>query len=93
MILDEPTAGLDAEAEHAIHRRMTSHRRGWTSLLISHRLGAVRDADRIIVLASGRVAEMGNHQELIARGGLYRRLFDLQASGYNSDVTTIEEGQ
>jgi ATP-binding cassette, subfamily B, bacterial len=82
MILDEPSAGLDAEAEHEIHTSLKAHRDGQTSLLISHRLGAVRDADRIIVLADGRVVEQGDHAELLVAGGQYARLFTMQASGY-----------
>lgn len=82
LILDEPSAGLDAEAEHAIHHRLREHRAGRTSLLISHRLGAVRDADTIAVLADGRIAERGRHAELLAAGGAYARLFTLQAEGY-----------
>jgi ATP-binding cassette subfamily B protein len=82
LILDEPSAGLDAEAEHAIHQSLRAHRAGATSLLISHRLGAVRDADRIVVLAGGTVVEEGSHDELLRAGGAYARLFTLQASGY-----------
>jgi ATP-binding cassette, subfamily B, bacterial len=82
LILDEPSAGLDAEAEHAIHQRLVAMREGRTSLLISHRLGSVRDADVIYVLAGGRIIEQGTHQQLMAAGGEYRRLFALQASGY-----------
>jgi ATP-binding cassette, subfamily B, bacterial len=83
LILDEPSSGLDAEAEHAIHRQLTVIREGRTSLLISHRLGSVRDADIILVLSGGRIAERGSHQELMAARGEYYRLFCLQASGYN----------
>lgn len=85
MILDEPSAGLDAEAEHDIHTRLREIRSGRTSLLISHRLGAVRDADRIVVLADGIVSEQGDHDELLTAGGVYARLFTLQASGYRGD--------
>ncbi|MDE3724926.1 ABC transporter ATP-binding protein [Nocardiopsis sp. N85] len=84
LILDEPGAGLDAEAEHAVHSGLREHRRGRTSLLISHRLGAVRDADRLIVLEEGRVAESGTHAELVSAGGLYAHLFGLQAEGYRT---------
>jgi ATP-binding cassette, subfamily B, bacterial len=82
LILDEPSSGLDAEAEHEIHHRLRDHRAGRTSLLISHRLGAVRDADVIAVLAGGRIAEQGGHAQLLAAGGAYARLFTLQSEGY-----------
>jgi ATP-binding cassette subfamily B protein len=85
LILDEPSSGLDAEAEHAIHERLREHRRGRTSLLISHRLGAVRDADVIVVLDAGQIVEQGSHAELMALGGRYATLFTLQARGYGSD--------
>jgi len=84
LILDEPTSGLDAEAEYEIHTSLAAHRKGRTSVLISHRLGAVRDADRIAVLVDGRIAELGNHDTLISTGGTYARLFALQASGYST---------
>jgi ATP-binding cassette subfamily B protein len=86
LILDEPASGLDAEAEHAIHAELAAHRAGRTSVLISHRLGSIRDADRIAVLADGQVAELGTHDELLADGGTYARLFRLQARGYDSQV-------
>ncbi|MBV9448156.1 MAG: ABC transporter ATP-binding protein [Streptosporangiaceae bacterium] len=82
LILDEPSSGLDAEAEHAIHQRINAIRSGRASLLISHRLGSVRDADAIFVLTGGRVIESGTHEELMAAHGEYHRLFSLQASGY-----------
>ncbi|MET7304376.1 ABC transporter ATP-binding protein [Embleya sp. NPDC005575] len=85
MILDEPSAGLDAEAEHEIHAELRRHRTGRTSLLISHRLGAVREADLIVVLSEGCVAERGDHAALMATGGEYARLFTLQANGYQDD--------
>ncbi|TDC40852.1 ABC transporter ATP-binding protein [Micromonospora sp. KC213] len=86
LILDEPSSGLDAEAEHDLHARLRELRRGRTSLLISHRLNAVRDADTIVVLADGRIAERGRHDELLAAGGGYARLFTLQARGYREDA-------
>jgi ATP-binding cassette subfamily B protein len=88
LILDEPSSGLDPEAEHAMHVRLREFRRGTTSLLISHRLGAVRGADLIAVIDEGRVAETGTHAELLALDGLYARLFRLQAGGYGVEVPT-----
>ncbi|MEE4599188.1 ABC transporter ATP-binding protein [Streptomyces sp. DSM 41524] len=84
MILDEPSAGLDAEAEQEIHTSLRRHRDGRTSLLISHRLGSLRDADVIVVLAKGRVVEQGNHRTLMEAGGEYARLFAIQANSYQS---------
>ncbi|WP_018352562.1 ABC transporter ATP-binding protein [Longispora albida] len=84
MILDEPSAGLDAEAEHEVHVQLKRHRAGRTSLLISHRLGAVRDADLIVTLEGGRVVEQGGHAVLSAGDGPYARLFRLQAAGYQA---------
>ncbi|GGL03604.1 ABC transporter ATP-binding protein [Planomonospora parontospora] len=82
LILDEPSSGLDAEAEAEIHTRLREHRAGRTSLLISHRLNTIRDADLIAVLSDGRIAEHGEHHRLIAEDGAYARLFNLQARGY-----------
>ena len=85
LILDEPTAGLDAHAEHEVHRRLEAYRaESRTSLLISHRLGSVRTADHIVVLADGEVAEQGSHDDLCARGEIYADLFALQATGYRN---------
>ncbi|MEU2391440.1 ABC transporter ATP-binding protein [Streptomyces sp. NPDC007369] len=85
LILDEPSSGLDAEAEHEIHTSLRRYRAGRTSLLISHRLGSVRDADRIVVLSDGAIAEQGTHDALMLSGGEYARLFSLQASGYREE--------
>ena len=87
LVLDEPSAGLDPEAEHGIQRALAQLRAGRTTLLISHRLSTVRDADRIVVLEAGKVAEEGSHQELLARPGRYADLFRLQASGYSEDFS------
>jgi ATP-binding cassette subfamily B protein len=82
LILDEPTAALDARAEYEVFTRFSELVRGRTAILISHRFSTVRMADRIIVLQGGLIAESGLHEELVARGGLYAELFRLQAVGY-----------
>ena len=82
MVLDEPSSGLDADAEHEIHENLRRLRQGRTSLLVSHRLSAVRSADRIIVLRDGRIAEEGDHDRLMAAEGSYARMFTRQAADY-----------
>jgi ATP-binding cassette subfamily B protein len=82
LVLDEPTASLDAEAEYEIFQRFGELTAGRIAVLISHRFSTVRMADRIVVLEDGRITELGSHQELIALGGTYARLFNLQAEGY-----------
>lgn len=82
LVLDEPTAALDAEREYEIFQRFRELTEGKIALLISHRFSTVRMADRIAVLEGGRVTELGSHQELLALGGTYARLFNLQAEGY-----------
>ncbi len=82
LILDEPTASLDARAEHDVFQRFAELTRGRMALLISHRFSTVRMADRILVLENGQVSETGSHDELMTRRGLYSQLFELQASSY-----------
>lgn len=82
LILDEPTAALDARAEYEVFLRFSELVAGRMAILISHRFSTVRMADRIIVLQDGRVLEDGTHDELVVNGGLYAELFALQAAGY-----------
>ncbi|MBX8610994.1 ABC transporter ATP-binding protein/permease [Pseudomonas cichorii] len=82
LILDEPTAALDAAAEAAVFNRFREYAKGRMTLLISHRFSSVRNAEHIVVLEHGRVLERGDHDSLMAAGGHYARLFDLQAQGY-----------
>ncbi|HET7386379.1 MAG TPA: ABC transporter ATP-binding protein [Nocardioidaceae bacterium] len=87
LVLDEPTAALDAATEHALFERYTAaareaSRRGAVTLLVTHRFSTVASADVVVVLDRGRVAEVGTHAELVARRGHYAELYDLQARGY-----------
>ncbi|MCE8421905.1 ATP-binding cassette domain-containing protein, partial [Rhodovulum sulfidophilum] len=82
LILDEPTAALDARSEFEVFQRFKELSAGRTAVLISHRFSSVRMADRILVLAGGRVEANGTHEELLARPGRYAELFELQAAGY-----------
>jgi ATP-binding cassette, subfamily B, bacterial len=82
LILDEPTAALDARAEFHVFQRFKELSHGRTAVLISHRFSSVRMADRILVMADGRVEAMGTHEELLAQRGRYAELFELQAAGY-----------
>jgi ATP-binding cassette subfamily B protein len=82
VVLDEPTAALDAQAEYELFQRFRELATGRTVLLISHRFSTVRMADRILVLEDGRIAESGSHAELVALGGRYAALFEMQAGRY-----------
>ncbi|MBM1169367.1 ABC transporter ATP-binding protein [Microvirga arabica] len=82
LILDEPTAALDARSEYEVFQRFRDLSLGKTAILISHRFSTVRMADRILVLENGQVVEAGSHEQLVASGGRYAELFELQASGY-----------
>jgi ATP-binding cassette, subfamily B, bacterial len=90
VLLDEPTAQLDVRGEAEIFNRILAATRRCTTILISHRFSTVRQADRICVLEKGRVVELGTHDELMARGGRYRTMFDLQAQRFG--LAEDEEG-
>jgi ATP-binding cassette, subfamily B, bacterial len=85
LILDEPTAALDAEAEAALFERFRRLTEGRTSILISHRFPTVKMADEIVVLERGRIVEQGTHAELVAKGGRYARMYELQARAYREE--------
>ncbi|HWZ26313.1 MAG TPA: ABC transporter ATP-binding protein [Verrucomicrobiae bacterium] len=82
LVLDEPTAALDARSEHEVFERFAELTKGKMALLISHRFSTVKMADRIIVLEKGVIAEQGRHEQLMAHGGRYAEMFELQASSY-----------
>jgi ATP-binding cassette subfamily B protein len=82
VILDEPTASLDARAEYEGFKRFSDLTKGKTAVIISHRFSTVRMADRILVLKNGEMLEIGTHEELLEKDGLYAELFNLQAQGY-----------
>jgi ATP-binding cassette subfamily B protein len=82
LVLDEPTATMDAKAEASLYEHFRELCRGKMTILISHRFSTVRMADRIIVLNGGRIVEQGSHDDLMAQGGQYAQLFTLQAKGY-----------
>ncbi|HXX46749.1 MAG TPA: ABC transporter ATP-binding protein, partial [Myxococcota bacterium] len=86
VLLDEPTAQLDVRGEAEIFDRILAATRHATTILISHRFSTVRHADRICVLEHGRVAELGSHDELLAQGGRYRTMFELQARRFGADL-------
>jgi len=82
LILDEPTAALDARSEFEVFNRFKELSEGKTAVLISHRFSSVRMADRIVVMVDGHVEAAGTHAQLLAQGGRYAELFELQAAGY-----------
>ena len=81
LILDEATSHLDSEAESLVQKALTNLMKGRTALVIAHRLSTVQRVDRILVMSDGRIVEQGKHEELLARGGIYKRLHDLQLQG------------
>lgn len=86
LILDEPTAHLDVSAEVGLFDQLLTHAEGLTSIVISHRYSTVRRAERIVVIAQGAIIEDGSHDELMARGGEYARLYNLQAEAFTPAV-------
>jgi ATP-binding cassette, subfamily B, bacterial len=91
LILDEPTSALDAETEALLLEALERLMAGRTTLIIAHRLSTIRNADRIVVLRDGQVAEQGTHAELLARNGVYARLHALQAGRAPADLPALAE--
>ena len=84
LILDEATSALDSKNETLIQKSLVNVMRGKTSVVIAHRLSTLRHMDRIIVIRRGKIVEMGSHKQLLQQGGLYRRLWNMQTSGFVS---------
>ncbi len=91
LILDEATSSLDTESEAAVQAALANLMQGRTVLVIAHRLSTVRRADRIAVMEHGRITELGSHEQLIAQGGMYRRLYQLQFG--EGDLAMVETGE
>jgi subfamily B ATP-binding cassette protein MsbA len=89
LILDEATSALDAESERLVQRALSNLIRDRTTIVIAHRLSTVRRADRIVVMEGGRIVETGTHTELLTRGGLYRRLYELQFAEEEEDMPVV----
>ena len=87
LILDEATSELDSESEMLVQRALTNLMTGRTAFVIAHRLSTIRRADKIIVLEEGTIAETGTHQELLAKGGTYARLYDMQFADTDDAAT------
>ena len=79
LILDEATSALDTESEKLVQEALTSLLKGRTSVVIAHRLSTIHNADKILVIDGGRIAEQGTHEELIAHGGIYAKLIEMQS--------------
>ena len=79
MILDEATSALDTESERAVQVALENMMRNRTSIVIAHRLSTIKNADVIIVMKKGRIVEQGNHEELLAKHGMYKKLVDMQS--------------
>ena len=91
LLLDEPTAALDPIAENEIYMKYNEMTRGRTSIFISHRLASTRFCDRILFVADGHIAEEGTHEELLAKGGGYAELFEVQSKYYREESAENEE--
>ena len=93
LILDEATSALDAESERLVQRALANLIRNRTTIVIAHRLSTIRRADTIVVMERGRIIETGNHTELLAHGGSYRRLYELQFADDEEDERLVGSRQ
>ena len=91
MVFDDSLSAVDAETDAAIRTALKEHEEGATVILISHRITTLMQADRILVLENGKVAELGTHRELIEREGIYKRIYDIQMS--SEDRFLLEGGE
>ena len=89
LILDEATSALDAESERLVQRAIANLIRNRTTIVIAHRLSTIRRADKIVVMEGGCIIETGTHSELLARGGQYRRLYELQFADEEEELLVV----
>jgi subfamily B ATP-binding cassette protein MsbA len=89
LILDEATSALDAESERLVQRAIANLVRNRTTVVIAHRLSTIRRADKIVVMEAGQIVEMGSHSELLARGGQYKRLYELQFADEEEELAAV----
>ncbi len=82
IVLDEPTAAIDPLEETRVYRQFSEISRGKTAIIVTHRLGSTRIADRIIVMADGRIDDIGTHEQLMQKGGVYAGMYNAQAQWY-----------
>ncbi|HEX3142533.1 MAG TPA: ATP-binding cassette domain-containing protein, partial [Pyrinomonadaceae bacterium] len=90
LIFDEATSALDAESEQLVQRAISNLVRNRTTIVIAHRLSTIRRADAIVVIEAGQITEQGTHAELLARGGQYQRLYELQFADEEEELVSSE---